>query len=119
MHTSTSASPILVIDPSSTHLPFLENWHQYSHHHSLRAIKKQFSRAEPALVVACIGNEDDEKLCQQVSQFVRSGLSNQDTRIVIMSDPGFELDEVTWMEDFQINGCLVAEEGKRAINLST
>ncbi len=117
--TSKICTPsVIIVDRSEQFLTLFEKWHPCEHHKSFRSIKKQFSRQKPSLIVICINSKDDEDLCQKVTEFVRIGLSNMDTRIVIMRNPEFVIDEVLWMEKFQVNGCLLNNEKNQTINLS-
>lgn len=90
----------------------------HEHFTSFRAIKKQFRHSNPALIVLCISNENDEKLGIQTTQFIREDLLNQDSRIAVLYDPNFILDELNWMGKLQVNGCLQSVENKRAFNLA-
>ena len=118
MQNTTPCASVIAIDNGTLHSNILKNWHHYDHHNNFRSIKKYFRNDKPALIVACISNEDDEQLSKQVIHYVREGLSNQDTRIVLVHEPSFDLDETHWMEDMQINGCLLADEEKRCFNHS-
>lgn len=91
---------------------YLDNWKEYQHYNHFKALKKGMRNDKPALVIACIRDEESEKLCKQVTQFIRDGLKNQDTRIVLIHEPSFELDEVSWMEDLRVNACLSADINK-------
>lgn len=101
------------------HQKALGNWCDFQHYDSFRQFKKQFRHGKPALIIAGIGNDKDEALCKEATQFVRIGLANQDSRIVILRDPNFELDEVHWMESLQVNACLSAELEKQFVNVTT
>ncbi|MEP2601731.1 MAG: hypothetical protein ABJH28_09650, partial [Paraglaciecola sp.] len=97
----------------------LGNWCDFQHYDSFRQFKKQFRHGKPALIVASIGSDKDEALCKETTQFVRNGLANQDSRIVILRDPSFDLDEIHWMESLQVNACLSAEPDKQSVNITT
>ncbi|MEP2651617.1 MAG: ATP-binding protein [Paraglaciecola sp.] len=97
----------------------LGSWCDYQHYDSFRQFKKQFRHTKPALIVAGIGSDKDEALCKEATLFVRNGLANQDSRIVILRDPNFGLDEIHWMESLQVNACLSAEPEKQTINITT
>ncbi|MEP1385115.1 MAG: ATP-binding protein [Paraglaciecola sp.] len=97
----------------------LGNWCDFQHYDSFRQFKKQFRHGKPALIVASIGSDKDEALCKETTQFVRNGLANQDSRIVILRDPSFDLDEIHWMESLQVNACLSAEPEKQSVNITT
>ncbi|MGH1486071.1 MAG: sensor histidine kinase [Cellvibrionaceae bacterium] len=119
MQPTTSTPAIIAVGNPEIHQAALNNWHNYEHYSNFRAIKKQFRHEKPALIIACIGDENDEELSKQVTQYVRDGLANQDTRIVLLHEPSFNLDEISWMEELQVNGCLLAEEKKKSFNLTT
>jgi len=108
--------PILAVGHSENghFLPaMLQNYDKFT---NFRAIKKQFREGKPAAIVICIESEEDEELGKKVTQYVREGLSNMDTRIVLLRSPVFELDEVSWMEDHQVNACLVTAEDRLLFN---
>jgi phosphoglycerate-specific signal transduction histidine kinase len=119
MNTNPSSHSILSIGNNEIREAVLGNWRESEHYSSFRSIKKQFRHNKPALIVACIREDEDENLSKQVTQYVREGLANQDTRIVLLHESSFELDEIRWMEELQINGCLLAEESKQSFNLTT
>ncbi len=85
---------------------------------SLRNAKKTLRSCKPSLVILCVGSDDDISLCQSVAQYIRQGLVNQDTRIILMHNPTQQLDEVVWLEEYQINACLTASEQKAKFNAS-
>jgi signal transduction histidine kinase len=85
---------------------------------SLRNAKKKLRSCKPSLVILCVGFDDDISLCQSVAQYIRLGLANQDTRIILMHNPTQQLDEVVWLEEYQINACLTASEAKAKFNAS-
>ena len=85
---------------------------------SLRNAKKTLRSCKPSLVILCVGSDDDISLCQSVAQYIRQGLVNQDTRIILMHNPTQQLDEVVWLEEYQINACLTASEAKAKFNAS-
>ncbi|WP_166422365.1 ATP-binding protein [Paraglaciecola sp. 20A4] len=110
--------PIITIGCAEIQQNELEGWREHIHINTFRAIKKQFRHAKPALIVACIANSDDEQLSEQVTVFVREGLLNNDTRIILLQSPLYDLDQVNWIGTMQVNGCLLAEPSKRTFNLS-
>ena len=85
---------------------------------SLRNAKKKLRSCKPSLVILCVGFDDNISLCQSVAQYIRLGLANQDTRIILMHNPTQQLDEVVWLEEYQINACLTASEAKAKFNAS-
>jgi len=95
-----------------------ENWNSYSVFNNFKTIKKQFRHERPALIVIQIACEEDESLGKKVVDFVRKGLSNFDTRIVLLKQSEFVLDEINWMEQQQINACLIADNDRLSFNLS-
>jgi signal transduction histidine kinase len=119
VQTGKSSPSIIAIGNPEIHQSILNNWREYEHHNSLRAIKKQFRHNKPALIIACIANESDEQLSKDITQYVRNGLANEDTRIVLIHEPAFELDEISWMEDLHVNGCLSANKEKQSFHLTT
>ncbi|WP_181405086.1 sensor histidine kinase [Aestuariibacter sp. GS-14] len=82
----------------------------------LRSGKKVLRSTKPSLVILCVANEDDIQLCQGIAQYIRQGLANQDTRLVLIHQPALQLDEVLWLETFQINACLSAIAEKALFN---
>jgi signal transduction histidine kinase len=90
----------------------------YAHFNNFRAIKKQFRNNKVALIIACISNEEEEQLCEQVTQYVREGLLNQDVRIVILYHLPYVIDELNWLGRLQVNACLQVIEGKKPFNLT-
>jgi len=118
MYMNIPAPFIMVIGGKNKHQSLLENWRTYEHHHNFRAIKKYFSKHKPALVIAYITDLEDEKFSRKTTQYIRDGLSNLDTRIILIREPDVTLDEIDWMETLQVNGCLVAENNKKSLNLS-
>ena len=68
------------------------------------------------MVLLCVGSADDEQLSKQVAEYVREGLSNFDTRMVLVRDAELDLDDAAWMENYHINVCLVAQNEKVAFN---
>lgn len=75
-------------------------------------------QAKPSLVLLCIDSHDDVALCQSVSQYIREGLANAVSRIVVMHSDSEKLDEVEWLEEFQVNACLCARQEKSLFNQS-
>ena len=110
---------IIAVGNADLHQNHLQNWHPCEHYENFRAIKKLFRHNKPALIIACIANSDDEQISKQVTDYIRHGLSNLDTRITLLREAQFELDEVSWMEELQINCCLLADPSKHSFNLST
>jgi len=112
-------SSVLAVSHQPSVVKFMpHNWHEYQHVNSLRKIKKHVRSHKPSLILLCVGSEDDEQLGKDVAEYVRQGLSNLDTRLVLLRDSKLELDEATWMMQYQINACLVAEEAKATLNKS-
>tara|TARA_R110002012_G_scaffold318732_1_gene537626 strand:- start:185 stop:2056 length:1872 start_codon:yes stop_codon:yes gene_type:complete len=110
--------PIFTIGSAEIQLTELSGWRELVHVNNLRGMKKQFRHDKPALIVACIASAEDEQLSEQVTQFIRQGLLNNDTRIILLHQPEYDLDQVSWLGTMQVNGCLLAEQSKRAFNLS-
>ena len=115
---STSAPSVMAVSHSLQDQYLPEDWNSYSVFNNFKAIKKQFRHDRPALIVIHIANEEDENLGKKVVEFVRKGLSNFDTRIVLLKQSEFVLDEINWMEQQQINACLIADDDRLAFNLS-
>jgi signal transduction histidine kinase len=109
---------ILSIGDSNIPQSALENWRDLEHQTNFRSIKKIFHSKKPALVVACIKDESDEQLSKKVTQYIRDGLANHDTRIVLLHEPSFDIDLVNWMEKLQVNACLSTSEQKQSFNIS-
>lgn len=110
---------VLAVSQQATVAPFIpQDWHEYHHSNGLRNVKKQMRHQKPSLVLLCIGSTDDEQLGKDVAEYVRKGLSNFDTRVVLLRDAAVDLDESLWMEQYQINACLVAGEEKALLNKS-
>lgn len=112
-------NPIIVVCTHANTAQFVpESWKTVEHANSLRAAKKKMRQAKPALVLLCIDSPDDVALCQSVSQYIREGLANAVSRIVVMHSESEKLDEVEWLEEFQVNACLCARHEKRLFNQS-
>lgn len=112
-------NPIIVVCTHANTTQFVpESWKTFEHANSLRAAKKKMRQAKPALVLLCIDSPDAVALCQSVSQYIREGLANAVSRIVVMHSESEKLDEVEWLEEFQVNACLCARHEKRLFNQS-
>ncbi len=85
---------------------------------NIRAVKQQFSNERPALVILCISDEVHESLSIKVTEYIRDGLLNLDTRILVIYEPDYILDELKWMSSLQVNGCLPALASKQTFNLA-
>lgn len=118
MDISNNAVKVISIGNSDIEKSNLEGGIPYEHFENFRAVKKQFRHGKPALIIGCIGNENDEKLCIQVTEFIRIGLVNQDTRIILLYNTEYSLDELHWMSALQVNGCLQAIESKMSFNIA-
>ncbi|MGH1439537.1 MAG: sensor histidine kinase [Cellvibrionaceae bacterium] len=118
MLTTIATPPILVIGDLSEHEDLLDNWREYQHFINFRSLKKQFRHHKPALIICCVGSEEDQQFCKQVIGYVRDGLSNMDTRIILLKQVQFEIDEANWMENLQVNCCLLAEKEKTEFNIT-
>ncbi len=119
MTTSTLLPSVIVIGNTDIPINVLSGWNEYTHYENFRPIKKGIRKAVPALIIACITNEDEENLAKQVAEYIRNGLANQDTRIALIHDPSFHLDEISWMEEFRTNVCLSANIEKKTFILTT
>jgi signal transduction histidine kinase len=119
MTTSASLPSIIVIGNADIPTVLLNGWKQYTHYSSFRAVKKAIRKATPALIIACLTNEDEQTLTKQVAEYIRNGLANQDTRIALIHEPSFHLDEVSWMEEFRTNICLSTDTKKQSFILAT
>jgi len=95
-----------------------DSWKTFEHVNSVRAAKKKMRQAKPALVLLCIDSADDVALCQSVSQYIREGLVNVVSRIVVIHSESEKLDEVEWLEEYQVNACLCARQDKSLFNQS-
>jgi len=110
---------IIAVCTDTSAINFLpENWKAFEHVNSLRAAKKKMRQAKPALVVLCIDSPDDIALCQSVSQYIRQGLANAVSRIVVIHSESQKLNEVEWLEEYQVNACLSARQDKSLFNKS-
>ncbi len=85
---------------------------------SLRNAKKKLRSTKPALVVLSVTSEEDIHLCQGVARYVRQGLVNLDTRLVLLHEPGQKVDEVSWFDECQINACLTPSLERSTLNAS-
>lgn len=119
MTTSTLLPSVIVIGNDTIPTNLLGNWIEYTHYSSFRPIKKAIRKATPALIIACITNEDEENIAKQVAEYIRNGLANQDIRIALIHEPSFHLDEISWMEGFRANICLSADIKKQSFILAT
>lgn len=117
MSTTFETPLILAIGDLSEHQQLFDNWREYQHFNHFRSLKKQFRHQKPALIICCISNQEDQTFCKQVIEYVREGLSNMDTRIVLLKQAQFDLDEANWMEQLQINCCLLSESEKQTFNI--
>ena len=95
-----------------------EDWPEAQWVSSLRAVKKLLKKQRPALVLLAVGQPEDELLGREVAAYLRQGMCNQDTRLILIRGASTSLDEVTWMQEYQINSCLVAEASTRDLNHS-
>ncbi len=112
-------SPVFLVGQSAKPSEFLpDNGIPFELLTSLRNTRKKLRSVKPSLVILRVTCEEDIHLCQEVAQYVRQGLANQDTRLVLLHDPGQQLDEVLWLEDYQINACLTASFERATFNAS-
>lgn len=119
MQSYTLSPSIMVVGSDKIQETYIDNWANYTHYTSFRPIKKGIRKNTPALMIACISNEDDENLAKQTTQYIREGLANQDIRIALIHDPAFNLDAINWMEEFGVNVCLLATDEKKSFNVTT
>lgn len=112
-------NPIIVVctQVSGKHL-LPDNWTAFEHVNSIRAAKKKMRYAKPALVILCIDSADDVALCKSVSQFIREGGANVVSRIVVIHSESEKLDEVEWLEEYQVNACLCKRQDRDLFNQS-
>jgi hypothetical protein len=87
-----------------------QNTFEVKHVSSVRRFKKALRDAKPALVLLGLKEEADELLANDAAQYIRSGLSNTDTRMAILRASEHQVDESIWMEGYQVNSCLVDSE---------
>lgn len=112
-------NPIYVVTQSSDVSEYLpEQWQTCESINSLRSGRKKLRDNKPAMVVLCIGGDEDILLGQEIARYIREGMANRDTRIVLLHDPAQQLDEVAWLEEFQINACLTADPARQHFNRS-
>ncbi|WP_269520297.1 sensor histidine kinase [Alteromonas sp. BMJM2] len=112
-------NPIIVVCTHANTTQFVpESWKALEYANSLRAAKKKMRQAKPALVLLCIDSVDDIALCQSVSQYIREGLANAVSRIAVIHSESEKLDEVEWLEEFQVNACLCARQERALFNQS-
>ena len=95
-----------------------EDWPEAQWVSSLRAVKKLLRKQRPALVLLAVGQPEDELLGREVAAYLRQGMCNQDTRLILIRGDSTSLDEVAWMQEYQINSCLMAEASNRDLNHS-
>ena len=91
-------------------------WHGVECLTGMRPLKKRLRQQKPALIILWVGAAADESLCQEAAHFVRVGLANQDTRLVLMRAADVVLDESAWMEEHQINACLLGDNERWGYN---
>ncbi|MGB0663641.1 MAG: sensor histidine kinase [Pontibacterium sp.] len=110
---------ILSVSQSATVTDVIPHpWQEVVHFSNFRAFKKQLKHQKPALVILFVNAPEDESLCQEVARFIRVGLANQDTRLVLMRGARMTIDESVWMEEYQLNACLVGDSERWAYNRS-
>ncbi len=109
---------LLVSKETTEHLLFSDKWAPVEPVSSVRKIKKCLRDAKPALVVLKIDNGEDKELAKQAADLLRIGLCNEDARLVLLRHPSVSLDEAHWMEQYQINSCLVDQEESITYNQS-
>lgn len=111
--------PVLVVCQSNDGSQFLpEDWFSYELVTSLRNARKKMRHMKPALVILCVGTEEDISLAEDVAGYIRQGLSNQDSRMVLLHEASLQIDEVAWLEQHQINACLSTSPAKTMFNRS-
>lgn len=109
--------PVLVVCHSSEGCQFLpDDWCSFEVINSLRNARKKMRHSKPALIVLCVSTDADISLAENIAGYVRQGIANQDTRMVLLHQESLQLDEVAWLEQHQINACLSAAPGKAVFN---
>lgn len=119
MQVPSSISTVMVIGDITIEKIHLVNLVDYSYYAGFKPLKKGIRKNTPALLIACIADEEDEELTKQSIEYIRKGLANQDIRIALLHDPSFNLDPINWMEEFGVNICLSACDEKKSFNITT
>lgn len=109
---------VLIVSHCDTSEFLPKDWDKGHHFSNVRGIKKQFKNDTPALIIIGIKDEQDEELGKQVTEFIREGLCNNDSRIVLIKSQAFDLDEISWLELQQVNACLSADPDRDSFNTS-
>ncbi len=95
-----------------------EEWQEPVFVNGLRGLKKLLRKQKPALLLFGISGSEDENLGRDVAAYVRQGLSNQDTRLILIQSEDTSIDKVAWMQNFQVNACLTADASNKELNCS-
>lgn len=94
----------------------LDDWCQFQWLTNFRAFKKACRQGSPALVVLHISDQDSESLSKKIVEYLRLGLANRDSRIVVLVDPAYSLEPSVWKTQLEINAHLSMDEESLVFN---